>query len=351
MKIQYYCYTRNNQLDYGDFILPDLSKSQVDSIRKRIQSITGDSDPKFAAPKWILIKFDNVIVWGCCCWNSLLTRDAFMDFSGRPVYGFFSIVITDFLKNEVKVPFDIEYFKELYSREIEPYWDSSERRKSTTSNDISSRYRNIKGIPNGFRNLLNTDRFKCQSLGVLDKNEVIAAALTLDNVSLLIDNDNIEQAINKKGPFMNCLSSSVASGSYTVKQLCPRCKEYVSAFTSTGICPTCQTNEQIKINTLKKQQDDMDKQLKMELEEANSKIQYLQYYIEEAHKQIKKKDFIIKVLLGVSLLLLLSLSYMCRDNFPLKLFENHKKGQVFSLASNSKNQTQPDLTDSLTENK
>lgn len=119
MKIQHYCYTRNNHIDYGDFILPNLSKNQVDYIRKRIQSITGDTDPKFTIPKWILIKFDNVIVWGCCCWNSLLSQEKFKDSLGRPVYGFFSIVITDYLINDVKIPSDIGYFREMYSKEIE----------------------------------------------------------------------------------------------------------------------------------------------------------------------------------------------------------------------------------------
>lgn len=299
MKIQHYCYTRNSHIDYGDLVLPDLPKNQVDFIRKHILSITGDSNPKFTIPKWILIKFDDVIVWGCCCWNSLLAENHFKDSLGRPVYGFFSIVITNFIPDEVKLPSDIDYFKELYSKEIEPYWNSSERRYSATDASISDRYKYIRS-GREVNLTLNTDLFQCLSLGNLDKDMVVSDALNIDNVSLLIDNDNIQQATNKKGAFMNCLSSAVAPGSYTVKQLCPQCKEYVSAFTSAGICSTC-----------KKEEEDMDKQLRRELDDANSKILYLQYDIEEANKSIKKKNLLIKVLLGVIGLLLLGLLYTC----------------------------------------
>ena len=340
MKIQHYCYTRNSHIDYGDFVLPDLPKNQVDFIRKHILSITGDSNPKFTIPKWILIKFDDVIVWGCCCWNSLLAENHFKDSLGRPVYGFFSIVITNFIPDEVKLPSDIVYFKELYSKEIEPYWNSSERRYSATDASISDRYKYIRA-GREVNLTLNTDLFQCLSLGNLDKDMVVSAALTLDNVSLLIDNDNIQQATNKKGAFMNCLSSAVAPGSYTVKQLCPQCKEYVSAFTSAGICSTCKEKDQARIVTIKKEEEDMDKQLRRELDDANSKILYLQYDIEEANKSIKKKNLLIKVLLGVIVLLLLGLlyTYCASPSFGTMGYDKEQTNQhevINNISSESK---------------
>lgn len=340
MKIQHYCYTRNSHIDYGDFVLPDLPKNQVDFIRKHILSITGDSNPKFTIPKWILIKFDDVIVWGCCCWNSLLAENHFKDSLGRPVYGFFSIVITNFIPDEVKLPSDIDYFKELYSKEIEPYWNSSERRYSATDASISDRYKYIRA-GRKVNLTLNTDLFQCLSLGNLDKDIVISAALTLDNVSLLIDNDNIQQATNKKGAFMNCLSSAVAPGSYTVKQLCPQCKEYVSAFTSAGICSTCKEKDQARIVSIKKEEEDMDKQLRRELDDANSKILYLQYDIEEAKKSIKKKNLLIKVLLGVIVLLLLGLlyTYCASPSFGTMGYDKEQTNQhevINNISSESK---------------
>ena len=347
MKIQHYCYTRNSHIDYGDFVLPDLPKNQVDFIRKHILSITGDSNPKFTIPKWILIKFDDVIVWGCCCWNSLLAENHFKDSLGRPVYGFFSIVITNFIPDEVKLPSDIDYFKELYSKEIEPYWNSSERRYSATDASISDRYKYIRA-GRKVNLTLNTDLFQCLSLGNLDKDMVVSAALTLDNVSLLIDNDNIQQATNKKGAFMNCLSSAVAPSSHTVKQLCPQCKEYVSAFTSAGICSTCKEKDQARIVSIKKEEEDMDKQLRRELDDANSKILYLQYDIEEAKKSIKKKNLLIKVLLGVIVLLLLGLlyTYCASPSFGTMGYDKEQTNQ-HEVINNISSESKPSYEDRL----
>lgn len=325
MKIQHYCYTRNSHIDYGDFVLPDLPKNQVDFIRKHILSITGDSNPKFTIPKWILIKSDDVIVWGCCCWNSLLAENHFKDSLGRPVYGFFSIVITNFIPDEVKLPSDIDYFKDLYTKEIEPYWNSSERRYSATDASISDRYKFIRASRK-INLTLNTDLFQCLSLGNLDKDMVVSDALTIDNVSLLIDNDNIQQATNKKGAFMNCLSSAVAPGSYTVKRLCPQCKEYVSAFTSAGICLTCKEKDQARIVSIKKEEEDMDKQMKYELEVAQNKIVELKSEVESNRLQLKKKDRVIKILAATLVVLLIALLYS-QDSFSLKLFEKKQETQ------------------------
>lgn len=339
MKIQHYCYTRNNHIDYGDFILPNLSKNQVDYIRKRIQSITGDTDPKFTIPKWILIKFDNVIVWGCCCWNSLLSQEKFKDSLGRPVYGFFSIVITDYLINDVKIPSDIGYFREMYSKEIEPYWNSTERRNSVIIHESSNGHRNIQAVRNEYCNLLNTDIFKCQSLGNLDKDSVVAAALTLDNVSLLIDNDNIAQATNKNGSFMNCLTPSVTSGLYAVKQQCPKCKKYVSLFTTTGVCIECKDSEEQNKYKIKKEEEDMDKQIKIELEETKRRIAELESEVEVVRYKLKRKDLIVKILIATSIVLLIMLLYT-QDRFSLRLFEEKREIQfspnVRPVSNNSK---------------
>lgn len=337
MKIQHYCYTRNSHIDYGDFVLPDLPKNQIDFVRKHILSITGDSNPKFTIPKWILIKLDNVIIWGCCCWNSLLAKNSFRDSFGRSVYGFFSVVITDFVPDEVVLPSDIDYFKELYLKEVEPYWNSSERRYSTTDISISDRYKCIR-VSGKVNRTLNTNNFQCLSLGDLDRDEVVSDALTLNNISLLIDNDNIEQATNMRGAFMNCLSSSVAPGSYSVKQQSPKCKEHVSAFTSAGVCSTCQEEGQIKIYTANGEETDMCKQLSRELDEANSKILYLQYDIEEANKTIKKKNFLITVLFGLIGLLLLVLLYTCCASYWKQLMGQTYQHKISNSISSESNQ-------------
>ena len=342
MEIQYYCYTRNIKLDYGDYLLPsNLSREQFDFVQKKILAVLRDDKIKLSIPKWMLIKFKDVLVWGVCGWNSLLSECHFKDHVGRPVYGFFAIVISKYSEENIKIPYDIKYFQQFYAERIAPYWNSRYVSNNPTSEFIEGNFNYIGATYNNLIDLLNTDIFQCQSLGELDKEKVVSAALALDNVSLLIDNDNIEQATNKTGAFMNCLSSAVAPGSYTVKQLCPQCKEYVSAFTSVGICSTCKEKDQARIVSIKKEEEDMDKQLRRELDDANSKILYLQYDIEEAKKSIKKKNLLIKVLLGVIVLLLLGLlyTYCASPSFGTMGYDKEQTNQhevINNISSESK---------------
>lgn len=327
MKVQYFCYTRNRntQIDYGDFLLPsNLTSSQLKFIRDKVSSVLSDNNVKFSTPKWLLIKFDNVIVWGCCCWNHLLNESFFKDHKGRPVYGFFSIVISEYTKDCIKIPYDIEYFKQLYADRIVPYWDSYKVPNNPSVDFITGNFNYIGVASNKYVDILNTDRFKCQSLGNVNKKEVIAAALTLDNVSLLVDNDNIEQATNPKGSFMTCLTSALPVKVYPVKQICPKCQNFVEAFASSGICLNCEIKEKRRITEVFSKEDDMDQQLKRNLEGAQSQIQYLQLEIENANKRIKKKDLLIKTLLGLLFLLLLVILYEHSDGASFKSFGKSK---------------------------
>ena len=308
MKIQHYCYTRAKFLDYCVFSRPtNLDQFAIKEIKSKALSVTDSIESKLSTPKWILIKTPEYVVWGICCLNRILSEEYNCDYSGTPISGMFAVVISEY--DNIQLPYDVEYFRRLYELEVSKFWTRKEAHICQVDEFIAGNFNFIRAIQNDNVNIINTDPFKCLSLGTTNKEDIISAALTLDNVSLLIDNDNIQQATNKKGAFMNCLSSAVAPGSYTVKQLCPQCKEYVSAFTSAGICSTCKEKDQARIVTIKKEEEDMDKQLRRELDDANSKILYLQYDIEDAKKSIKKKNLLIKVLLGVIVLLLLGLLY------------------------------------------
>ena len=313
MKIQHYCYTRAKFLDYCVFSRPtNLDQFAIKEIKSKALSVTDSIESKLSTPKWILIKTPEYVVWGICCLNRILSEEYNCDYSGTPISGMFAVVISEY--DIIQLPYDVEYFRRLYELEVSKFWTRKEAHICQVNEFIAGNFNFIRAIQNDNVNIINTDPFKCLSLETTNKVDIISAALTLDNVSLLIDNDNIQQATNKKGAFMNCLSSAVAPGSYTVKQLCPQCKEYVSAFTSAGICSTCKEKDQARIVTIKKEEEDMDKQLRRELDDDNSKILYLQYDIEEAKKSIKKKNLLIKVLLGVIVLLLLGLLYTYRTS-------------------------------------
>ena len=316
-------------MDYGLFSTPgNLTKSQKDIVRTKLMSILGDDvERDLKIPKWILYKDNNFLVWGICCENRLLASNPQeTTHKNRPVRGFFAIVISDFKGEELRLPFDINYFRELYLNEVEKYWSQKEQHQNQTIGYLWGKYNFVSAAHNNYIELLNTDIFQCQSLGELDREGVIAAALTLNNVSLLIDNDNIEQATNRNGSFMNCLTPSVNFGLYHVKQQCPKCKKYVSSFTPTGVCFDCKEAEEVIRRRIKKDEDDMDKQMKIELELAQDKIAELNSEVETNRLQLKKKDRVIKILVVILVGLLIALLYS-QDSFSLKLFEKKQETQ------------------------
>lgn len=329
MKIEHYAYTRGAEMDYGLFSAPsNLTKSQRDIVSTKLMSILGDDvERDLKTPKWILYKDCNFLVWGLCCENRLIASNPQeTTHKNRPIRGFFGVVISDFTGEDLRLPFDINYFRELYRNEIEKYWDQIELHQNQTLGYLWGKYNYVSAAHNNYIELLNTDIFQCQSLGELDREGVIAAALTLNNVSLLIDNDNIEQATNRNGSFMNCLTSSVRFGLHHVKQQCPKCKKYVSSFTTTGVCLDCKEAEEATRRRIKKDEDDMDKQMKVELELAQNKIVELKSEVESNRLQLKKKDRVIKILAAALVVLLIALLYS-QDSFSLKLFEKKQEAQ------------------------
>ena len=329
MKIEHYCYTRGAEMDYGLFSVPsNLTKSQIDIVRTKLMSILGDDvERNLKTPKWILYKDYNFLVWGLCCENRFIASDIQKTtHKNRPIRGFFGVVISNFTVEDLRLPFDINYFRELYRNEVEKYWDQIELHQNQTIGYLLGKYNFVSAAHNNYIELLNTDIFQCQSLGELDREGVIAAALTLNNVSLLIDNDNIEQATNRNGSFMNCLTQSVNFGLYHVKQQCPKCKKYVSSFMPTGVCFDCKEAEEATKRRIKKDEDDMDKQMKIELELAQNKIAELNSEVETNRLQLKKKDRVIKILAVILVGLLIALLYS-QDSFSLKLFEKKQETQ------------------------
>ena len=325
MKIQHYCYTRAKFLDYCVFSRPtNLDQFAIKEIKSKALSVTDSIESKLSTPKWILIKTPEYVVWGICCLNRILSEEYNCDYSGTPISGMFAVVISEY--ENIQLPYDVEYFRRLYELEVSKFWTRKEAHICQVNEFIAGNFNFIRAIQNDNVNIINTDPFKCLSLGTTNKQDIISAALTLDNVSLLIDNDNIQQATNKKGAFMNCLSSAVAPGSYTVKQLCPQCKEYVSAFTSAGICSTCKEKDQARIVSIKKEEEDMDKQMKYELEVAQNKIAELKSEVESNRQRLKKKDRLIKILVTLLVVLLVTLLYS-QDSFSLKLFDKKQETQ------------------------
>lgn len=314
-------------MDYGLFSVPcNLTEAQMDIVETKLMSILGDGvERNLRIPKWILYKDYNFLVWGICCENRLLaSRPLEATHKSRPVRGFFAIVISDFKVEELSLPFDINYFRDLYHNEVEKYWDQKVPHQNQTSGFVDGNYKFVSAAHNNYAELLNTNVFQCKSLGELDKDGVVAAALTFEHVSLLIDNDNIEQATNQNGSFMNCLTPFVSFDFHNVDPQYTRTKVSLSSFAQKrAYSDHVETQEVISCKE-DKEEPGKDKQIKNELDIAESKITQLELEVKDKSLQIKKKDQWIKILTVVSIILLIAL-FATQESCSLKLFEREQE--------------------------
>lgn len=319
-------------MDYGVFVSPtNVDKSQLNVVLCKTKSILGDGvERNLEIPKWILYKDNSTVFWGLCCENKLLSSEnKETTHKNRPIRGFFAVVITDFNLSELKVPFDINYFKNLYRTEVEPCWCQNELHYNKSYGFFTGGYNYITVKANSSLLLFNTDIFQCQSLGNVDKESVVASALSLDNVSLLIDNDNIEQAVNSSGSFMNCLTALLPYKKYPVKQICPKCKRLVSSFTSSGICRDCEINKNSCDMISKKDRETL-AQIKMELEIARGSNVSLQNNLQVVQKQIRRSRLWV---IGLSVLSIVL--FIITITRPTSLESFDKEPQIINDSPNT----------------
>lgn len=318
MKIEFYSYTRGEQPDYRDFCLPNnIGKDFISVLQNMVRPIL-ECDLDY--PRWVLYKKHNVVAWGLCCKNETLSNSCNVDIKGRSVKGFFALIFSDIEEDNFWIPsFDINIFKILYEEEIAPYWYCQE-------GDIHySHKHSVDGIHidkifaknNEYSEELNSNIFQCKSLGRMDKKEVIAAAMTFPEISLLIDNEDFVEATGKKAPFMNCLSSSVSSKTVKVKRICPQCHKYVDYFTDNGICVKCDNDNNINITTNDidiMNQPDLNLQDKEKMEDLKKSLRDSKLSIEELENELKKEKLSNKILLVICTVFLLVIAYLWHNN-------------------------------------
>lgn len=345
MKIEFYSYTRGEQPDYRDFCLPNnIGKDFISVLQNMVRPIL-ECDLDY--PRWVLYKKHNVVAWGLCCKNETLSNSCNVDIKGRSVKGFFALIFSDIEEDNFWIPsFDINIFKILYEEEIAPYWYCQE-------GDIHySHKHSVDGIHidkifaknNEYSEELNSNIFQCKSLRRMDKKEVIAAAMTFPEISLLIDNKDFVEATGKKAPFMNCLSSSVSSKTVKVKRICPQCHKYVDYFTDNGICVKCDNDNNINITTNAfgiMNQPDLNLQDKEKLEVLKKSLRDSKLSIEELENELKKEKLSNKILLVICAVFLcavflLVIAYLWPNNKGERGLSDNKEVVKDTIVTSSK---------------
>lgn len=305
MKIQYYCYTRGDKPDYRDFVVPNnLQGSDITAVRGIVKSVL-ESDLK--EPVWILYKTTDIVIWGVCCRNSLLSKLYNSDEKSRAVNGFFSIVISDFSVWDLRIPYDLSYFKKLYENEVVPHWFCGQGESfSNLGRDIyDGIYLFINASKNEFISHLNADIFLSKRLGLSTIEGVIASALTLDTVTLAVGYDGTNDISNTKAIFMNSIVPGKKEKIVPVKRACPMCGKLVTHYTDSGICDECTPKTEQNSPPIDAVKDQNMKYKDEELIEIKRQLRDCRLEIVEKDKKIKKQNRQIQIMWIVCGLLLL----------------------------------------------
>ena len=318
MRIQHYCYTRGTQMDYNDFVKPDnVGNDFLTQLRNKAKSILDDENVErfLDIPKWLLVKTNHIIAWGCCCNNAVLSRTHFLDHVNRNIRGFFAIVISDFDSS-------------VYEKEIVSYWNQYVTHDCKVDKFVTDDFDAIIPKETQVRDKLNIDSRICYSLGNIDKKEAIANALTLETISLLIDNDNIQQAIKSSGSFMNCISNVVPEGCWEIKEgpKCRQCGKQTKVLHD-GLCTSCKHLER------EKQKNDkiMMEKLNEELQQTKVENERLQKEINILERELSHSKKVFKIVVGAFVVIILLIGLKnCKSWSPTP----YKKGVTLSNVIN-----------------
>lgn len=127
MKAQYFIYTRNRKVDYKAILSPSEEFCPKETRKKFLQDIRGlidieTYDDPLDTPRWLYSCFNGFVLFGLGVMNSNLSDEYNTDFTGRPVRGFFGIVMKYTTESTI-LPMDINFYRHIYKKEIEPIWE------------------------------------------------------------------------------------------------------------------------------------------------------------------------------------------------------------------------------------
>lgn len=123
---QYFVYTRNRDDDYklvyapdDNFCPPDIRRYFLKQSRGviNIESFSGSLEE----PRWLISRKGKCILFGIGVMNRILGTENNTDYTGTPIRGFFGMIINED-NGLVKVPYDINFYKDLYKTIIDPIW-------------------------------------------------------------------------------------------------------------------------------------------------------------------------------------------------------------------------------------
>lgn len=215
MKSQYFAYTRNLKVDYKTIIAPSDDFCSKDTRKFFLNQIRGlinveQYDDPLDKPRWLFSKVGRFILFGIGVNNATLNKDCYKDYAGRPVRGFFGIVI-DNTDGDIMLPYDIAFFQQFYSSHILPLWEQERDdfvKHSVGVNLNLSDFHCVYKMGIGIQ--LNFDQDKSVILGNVGIEECLSSALfAAEDTSIAIGFSNKNHAFAPEYMYLNSIVNGV----------------------------------------------------------------------------------------------------------------------------------------------
>lgn len=220
MKAQYFVYTRNFDNDYKsifspseDFCPQNIRKKFLSQARGIINVEQFDDPLDNEGIRWFYSRYSDYILWGVGCNNNALSEDCNKDFAGRLVRGFFGIIINAKFE-DIYLPFDISFFRDLYTKHIIPLWMADREQFTRHSIDVELEIANYHILQaNGSLAInLNFDPHKSVILGDVDVEQAFQCILaTKKDSSLVVGFSSKPHAFCKDYNYMNSIVKGVTN--------------------------------------------------------------------------------------------------------------------------------------------
>lgn len=218
MKAQYFVYTRNRKVDYKALLSPSEEFCPKETRKKFLQEIRGlidieTYDDPLDTPRWLYSCFNGFVLFGLGVMNSNLSDEYNTDFTGRPVRGFFGVVMKYTTESTI-LPMDINFYRHIYKKEIEPIWEFDNDHLPYPVKDIDIDIQDgINAIHPASAHIdLNYQENKCVILGNVNLKDVFSVALTSSRDITIVTGFNNKKhafAIDSEYKFMNAIVNGV----------------------------------------------------------------------------------------------------------------------------------------------
>lgn len=252
MEAFYYIYTATAANDYCSLVSPNSSffnKEVKEHFTKRIRNLINTDaygEGILNDPIWLLIKEDDLILWGVGCKTSELSNQT--DDFGRTLRTFVGVFIRTRNTDNIELPYDMDFFKSSFEKIVLPQWNvytngiTNQECKELEAREYIS--------PRSSSSQLNTNYHYCRAFNnkCTDTRTLFEQALGCDtNISVASKVVDLRQVTNSNAgiiPLMNavCSMNGEQYRDIQVEHECRKCGNKVYDIKD-GICLSCWEEE------------------------------------------------------------------------------------------------------------